>query len=221
MGTPDFAVPSLESLVQHGYEIPAVVTAPDRPRGRGREVLPSPVKRRATELGEREDAVSCPHKEETSLQEHFTRREVLKVSCHPGPVDLYDPPPMSRVGPRRGREGPYEIADRSSRLVPPYVAISLQDLGRRCSHRGILRNPWRVPLFNQADGLQNQRGTENGEPVVKGTRVIFLRNGNCLLENHGSRVNLFLQEEGRETRQLLPVHDGSLYGGRSTVPWQQ
>jgi len=51
MGTPDFAVPSLESLVQHGYEIPAVVTTPDRPRGRGREVLPSPVKRRAAELG--------------------------------------------------------------------------------------------------------------------------------------------------------------------------
>jgi methionyl-tRNA formyltransferase len=51
MGTPDFAVPSLESLVRHGYEIPAVVTAPDKPRGRGREVLPSPVKRKAAEFG--------------------------------------------------------------------------------------------------------------------------------------------------------------------------
>ncbi len=34
MGTPDFAVPSLEILLQHGYDIPAVVTAPDKPGGR-------------------------------------------------------------------------------------------------------------------------------------------------------------------------------------------
>lgn len=34
MGTPDFAVPSLEVLLDHGYEVPAVVTAPDKPGGR-------------------------------------------------------------------------------------------------------------------------------------------------------------------------------------------
>ena len=34
MGTPDFAVPSLQILLQHGYEIAAVVTAPDKPGGR-------------------------------------------------------------------------------------------------------------------------------------------------------------------------------------------
>lgn len=34
MGTPDFAVPSLELLLDHGYTIPAVVTAPDKPGGR-------------------------------------------------------------------------------------------------------------------------------------------------------------------------------------------
>ena len=36
MGTPAFAVPSLERLVEHGYKPVAVVTGPDRPRGRGR-----------------------------------------------------------------------------------------------------------------------------------------------------------------------------------------
>ena len=44
-------MPSLECLVRHGYEVAAVVTVPDKPRGRGREVLPSPVKQRAAELG--------------------------------------------------------------------------------------------------------------------------------------------------------------------------
>lgn len=44
MGTPEFAVPSLEILIHHGYKVVAVVTAPDKPRGRGQVVTPSPVK---------------------------------------------------------------------------------------------------------------------------------------------------------------------------------
>ena len=38
MGTPEFAIPSLHILLDHSYEIPAVVTAPDKPRGRGQQV---------------------------------------------------------------------------------------------------------------------------------------------------------------------------------------
>ncbi|WEK52849.1 MAG: methionyl-tRNA formyltransferase [Candidatus Cohnella colombiensis] len=44
MGTPHFAVPSLELLIERGYEIIAVVTQPDRPVGRKRELTPTPVK---------------------------------------------------------------------------------------------------------------------------------------------------------------------------------
>jgi methionyl-tRNA formyltransferase len=44
MGTPEFAVPSLEILLQHKYHVVAVVTAPDKPRGRGMKLSPSPVK---------------------------------------------------------------------------------------------------------------------------------------------------------------------------------
>jgi methionyl-tRNA formyltransferase len=44
MGTPQFAVPSLEVLVKHGYDLVAVITAPDKPKGRGRELAASPVK---------------------------------------------------------------------------------------------------------------------------------------------------------------------------------
>jgi methionyl-tRNA formyltransferase len=51
MGTPEFAVPVLEKLKQSGLEIVAVVTQPDRPRGRGRKVSFSPVKAKALELG--------------------------------------------------------------------------------------------------------------------------------------------------------------------------
>ncbi len=50
-GTPRFAVPTLEKLVEAGFRIQLVVTQPDKPRGRGMEMSPSPVKQRALELG--------------------------------------------------------------------------------------------------------------------------------------------------------------------------
>lgn len=49
MGTPDFAVPALNSLINKGYDVLAVVTQPDRPRGRGRSVSCCPVKETALE----------------------------------------------------------------------------------------------------------------------------------------------------------------------------
>lgn len=50
MGTPDFAVPSLEALAAD-YDVTLVLTRPDAVRGRGRALVPSPVKVRAQELG--------------------------------------------------------------------------------------------------------------------------------------------------------------------------
>lgn len=50
MGSPEFAVPSLEALA-HGYTIAGVVTQPDRPAGRGRNLTPPPVKTLALQLG--------------------------------------------------------------------------------------------------------------------------------------------------------------------------
>jgi len=51
MGTPDFAVASLQRLIQGGCQVVAVITAPDRPSGRGLQLVPSPVKRAALEAG--------------------------------------------------------------------------------------------------------------------------------------------------------------------------
>lgn len=46
MGTPDFAVPILRTLIEDGYDVAAVVTQPDRPVGRKRILTPPPVKKR-------------------------------------------------------------------------------------------------------------------------------------------------------------------------------
>jgi methionyl-tRNA formyltransferase len=52
LGTPDFAVPSLDALADHpDFELVGVVTQPDRPAGRGRTMRQSPVKERAVMLG--------------------------------------------------------------------------------------------------------------------------------------------------------------------------
>ena len=50
-GTPAYAVPSLQALVDAGHQVLAVVSQPDRRRGRGRDLVPSAVKQRGLELG--------------------------------------------------------------------------------------------------------------------------------------------------------------------------
>lgn len=57
MGTPHFAVPTLDRLVADGHQVVAVYTQPPRPAGRGKAPAPSPVQRRAEALG---IPVRCP-----------------------------------------------------------------------------------------------------------------------------------------------------------------
>ena len=51
MGTPDFAVPTLQILIERGHTLQAVVTQPDRPKGRGRTLVAPPVKMLAEQHG--------------------------------------------------------------------------------------------------------------------------------------------------------------------------
>nr|MBF0222291.1 methionyl-tRNA formyltransferase [Desulfobulbaceae bacterium] len=51
MGTPEFAVPSLQALIDNKFDIRAVVTQPDRPKGRGRKLAPPPIKILAEQAG--------------------------------------------------------------------------------------------------------------------------------------------------------------------------
>ncbi|MEY4852753.1 MAG: hypothetical protein RIS99_1148, partial [Bacteroidota bacterium] len=51
LGTPEFAVASLEALIEHQFNVVAVVTAPNKPSGRGLKLTPSPVKTCAEKHG--------------------------------------------------------------------------------------------------------------------------------------------------------------------------
>ncbi len=51
LGTPEFGVPSLDAIIEAGHEVAAVVTATDKPAGRGHKMIPSAVKQYAFEHG--------------------------------------------------------------------------------------------------------------------------------------------------------------------------
>ncbi len=78
MGTPDFAVPTLDILVKNKYEVVAVITSPDKPAGRGQQVQQSAVKQHALAQGLR---VLQPErlKDETFLTELRNLKADLQV----------------------------------------------------------------------------------------------------------------------------------------------
>ena len=73
MGTPDFAVPALEKIVSCGWDVPLVVTKPDRPASRGHKIQQCDVKKKALELGL---AVESPEKVQNNPEFAARLREI-------------------------------------------------------------------------------------------------------------------------------------------------
>jgi len=99
-GTPEFAIPSLKILYDNGYEISAVVTVPDKEKGRGLKPEPSPVKKFALSLG-------------------------LKVL---GPVNLKDENfinQLKEINPDLGVVVAYRILPREVYSLPKYRTFNL------------------------------------------------------------------------------------------------
>ncbi|HXE75707.1 MAG TPA: methionyl-tRNA formyltransferase [Candidatus Xenobia bacterium] len=93
-GTPEFAVPTLRRLHGEKFEIAAVVTQPDRPKGRGLESAASPVKAAALELGLRvEQPEKLKGEAGRALLEHYQPEAVVIVGYGQIiPADLLDIP---------------------------------------------------------------------------------------------------------------------------------
>ena len=96
-GTPDYAVPTLMALHQAGHTLVGVVTQPDRRRGRGKTLIPSPVKAKALEMGLK---VFTPQriKQDESCQEQLAELKAdLSVVVAFGqilPKSVLDQPPL-------------------------------------------------------------------------------------------------------------------------------
>jgi len=100
MGSPDFALPILDALVQSGrYRPLLVITQPDRAKGRGRRVLPTPVKARAVELGIPVRAMARSDYEAVAAEIVALRPDAIAVAAF-GLIlkrDLLEAPPLGCV----------------------------------------------------------------------------------------------------------------------------
>ena len=98
LGTPDFAVASLNALVEAGYNVVAVVTAPDKPAGRGMQLQQSAVKKYAVEKGIpvlQPEKLKHPDFIET-LRSYKAALQVV-VAFRMLPVVVWDMPPMGTI----------------------------------------------------------------------------------------------------------------------------
>jgi len=98
-GTPDLAVPYLEGLVRAGHQVCAVVTQPDRPAGRGRELRPPPIKAaaRGLELAVLQPACCEDETLASALQEHQPEVGVVVAYGNILPPKLLECPDLGCV----------------------------------------------------------------------------------------------------------------------------
>src|SRR2546422_10535756 len=81
-GTPEFAVPTLDALLQSRHPVVGVVTQPDRPRGRGQKTTDAPVKARSVAAG-------LPILQPSSLKDDSFLRQLRSLQADLGVVAAY------------------------------------------------------------------------------------------------------------------------------------
>lgn len=150
MGTPDFAAASLQSLLDAGHQVVAVVTQPDKPKGRGNQVQPPPVKILAQEY-------NLPVLQPTSIKtEGFLQ-------------DLKDLRPECIVVVAYGKILPPEILD-----LPPKGCINVH-ASLLPHYRGSAPIHWSVINGEAETGVTTMfmdRGMDTGDMILKKTLSI-------------------------------------------------
>ena len=146
MGTPDFAEESLKAIFKAGHEIVGVVTNPDRPKGRGMKMIPSPVKEFANENNLK---IFQPEKVKNN-EEFINELKALKpeVIC----VVAY------------GKILPKEILD-----IPPYGCINVH-ASLLPKYRGAAPIQWAVLNGDKTTGVTTMYmdiGMDTGDMILK------------------------------------------------------
>ena len=146
MGTPDFAEESLKAIYEAGYEIIGVVTNPDRPKGRGMKMIPSPVKEFAMENNL---TIYQPEKVKNN-EEFINEMKALQpdVIC----VVAY------------GKILPKEILD-----IPPYGCINVH-ASLLPQYRGAAPVQWAVLNGDKTTGVTTMYmdvGMDTGDMILK------------------------------------------------------
>ena len=113
MGTPDFAVPCLRTLAESSHEVAAVFTQPDKPKGRGYKLIPTPVKAAAEEYG-------IPVYQPLSLRKGEDAEESMRILRETAP-DLIVVTAYGQILPKEILELPkYGCINIHASLLPKY-----------------------------------------------------------------------------------------------------
>jgi methionyl-tRNA formyltransferase len=145
LGTPAFAVPTLERIVEAGHRVPAVFTQPDRPKGRGGKLAASPVKEAAARLGI-----------EVHQPERIRRPEVVEQ------LKQMRPEVMVVVG--YGQIIPRAIID-----IPPHGIINVH-ASLLPKYRGAAPIQWAIANGETRTGVTTMRidaGLDTGDMLLK------------------------------------------------------
>ena len=145
LGTPTFAVPTLERIVEAGHRVLAVFTQPDRPKGRGGQLSQSPVKEAALRLG-------LP----VHQPERIRRPEVVEQ------LKQMNPDAMVVVG--YGQIIPQSIID-----IPPHGIINVH-ASLLPKYRGAAPIQWAIANGETRTGVTTMRidaGLDTGDMLLK------------------------------------------------------
>lgn len=143
LGTPQFAVPTLEHLAAAGHRITAVYTQPDRPKGRGQKEALSPVKEAALRLG-------------------FDVRQPLKIRACAAELAELAPDVMVVVG--YGQIIPQSIID-----IPPHGIINVHG-SLLPKYRGAAPIQWAIARGEPVTGVTTMKinaGLDTGDMLLK------------------------------------------------------
>ncbi len=183
LGTPEFAVPSLEKTVEAGHDVVAVFTQPDRPKGRGQKEAKSPVKAAALRLG---IAVRQP--------ERVRRPEVVS--------QIVEMRPEAMVVVGYGQIIPQSILD-----IPPLGIINVH-ASLLPKYRGAAPVQWAIARGESRTGVTTMRinaGLDTGDMLLKWETAIGPEENAVEL---GSRLSVagadLLMRTLAELRSIVP-----------------
>lgn len=187
MGTPDFAVPCLKTLAESEHEVAAVFTQPDKPKGRGYKMIPTPVKAAAAEY-------DLPVYQPLSLRKGDDAQEAMQLLREINP-DIIIVAAYGQILPKEVLELPkYGCVNIHASLLPKY--------------RGAAPINWVILNGEKETGvtsMQMAEGLDTGDMLIKKSTDIG--------ENETyQELYRRLSEMGAEvlTETLTAITDGTL-----------
>ena len=223
MGTPDFSVPILKMMVESEHQVVAVVTQPDKPKGRKRQLTPSPVKEFALE---RDLPVIQPKKIRTDYEEILQYEPDLIVTAAYGqilPKELLDVPPFGCINVhasllpelRGGAPIHYAIMQgkKETGVTIMYMAEGM-DTGDMISQEAI-----RIEENDHTGSLHDKLSTVGAGLLKKTLPEIFGNEVNAIPQDHGQATYAYTIKRDEEKIDWQKSQEEIYNHIRGLHPW--